>query len=82
MSLIQIQRRCDDCEKTRALLREVKGEIDQIRLDYHSLYEKVRVNLSKLAKRADGKCPDEAPEASDPLAQARTLLLQRKLNRS
>lgn len=62
-------------------MREVRAELDQIRLDYHALYEKVRVNLAKLAKRAEAEAADSPPDASDPLAHARTLLLQRKLNR-
>lgn len=80
MALIQIQKRCNECEKSQALLRNVQSELDQIRLDYHSLYEKVRVNLAKLSKRAD-KDANGDQEAVDPLLQARALLLERKLGR-
>lgn len=82
MALIQINRRCDDCEKTRALLKEAMREVESIRLDYHSLYEKVRINLSKLAKRAEREEPESAPNGDDQLARARALLLERKLKRS
>jgi len=81
MALIEIKRVCKECEKTRAALAEAMREVDQIRLDYHNLYEKVRTNLAKLSKRADQK-DENGPDASfDPLAHARTLLLQKKLNR-
>jgi len=52
MALIEIQKRCDDCETSRALLRDVKADLGQMRLDYESLYDKVRTNLAKLSKRA------------------------------
>lgn len=81
MAIIQINRVCKECEKTRSALRDAMREVEQIRLDYHSLYEKVRVNLAKLAKRADSDEQNGPLKASDPLEQARTLLLQRKLNR-
>jgi len=81
MAFIEIKRVCKECEKTRAALSEAMREVDQIRLDYHNLYEKVRTNLAKLSKRADEKDQNGPDIAFDPMAQARTLLLQRKLNR-
>ena len=81
VSLIEIHRRCKECEKSNALLLEVRAEMDQIRLDYHNLYEKVRTNLAKLAKRAD-KEDENGPDTDfDPLAKGRALLFQRKMNR-
>lgn len=86
MAFIEVKRRCQECGKTREALRELRAEVDSIRLDYHALYEKVRVNLAKLAARA--KQAEEEPEkqngpqnAEDPLLHARTLLLERKLKR-
>lgn len=81
MAIIQINRVCKECEKTREALREAMREVDQIRLDYHNLYEKVRTNLAKLSKRADEKDQNGHDNAQDPLANARTLLLERKLKR-
>lgn len=58
MPLFTIQRRCQDCKATRALVRELREDIADYRsqvtrslLDYETLYEKVRTNLSKMAKR-------------------------------
>jgi len=83
MALIEIQRRCHDCESTRALLREAKADLAQMRLDYESLYEKVRTNLSKLAKRAR-VASDEVEEAPTPTLEelGRRALASRKLGRS
>lgn len=84
MAFIEIKRRCQDCEKTRAALKDVQRDMADMRLDYQGLYEKVRVNLSKLAKRADNPPPEKqnGPEpVEDPITQARTLLWQRKLQR-
>lgn len=81
MALIEIKRRCDDCEKTRELLREAMREIESIRLDYLSLYDKVRTNLAKLAKRARDPDPSDGDGAPDPVAAARAALVQRKLGR-
>jgi len=80
MALIEIQRRCHDCESTRALLREAKADLSQMRLDYESLYEKVRTNLSKLAKRARvaAEEPEEAP-TPDLVEMGRRALALRKL---
>lgn len=83
MALIEIQRRCHDCESTRALLREAKADLAQMRLDYESLYEKVRTNLSKLAKRAR-VASEESEEAPTPdlVEIGRRALAQRKLGGS
>ena len=66
MALIEISKRCDDCETSRALLRDVKADLGQMRLDYESLYDKVRTNLAKLSKRARvaSEEPEEAPQPS------------------
>ena len=82
MAFIEIQRRCQDCETTRGLVRELRAEVKQSLLDYESLYDKVRTNLSKLAKRAER--PQEAQTGNgegDPMAQYRELLARRVLNR-
>ena len=83
MSLIEIQRRCDDCETSRALVREVRAELGQMRLDYENLYEKVRTNLTKLARRVSRETSEEeeAP-APDPMQKARQELVSRKMRRS
>lgn len=62
------------------MLRELSREVDAIRLDYNGLYEKVRTNLAKLAKRADGEnpCTENAEADMDKL---RRLLVERKLRR-
>lgn len=78
MAFIEIQRRCHECEKSRTLLREVRADIEQIRLDYHSLYEKVRTNLAKLAKRDE---PDSPSNGVDAFTEARRMLIQKKLGR-
>lgn len=64
----------DDVEGYR---REVKESL----LDYEALYDKVRVNLAKLAKRAsdDSKTPENGPQSGADLA--RQMLLQRKFGR-
>mgnify|MGYP000309539100 CR=1 FL=1 len=81
MALLEIKRACQECEKTREALRNLTREVDAIRLDYQSLYEKVRTNLAKLAKRADEVgARDNGPDP-DPLAAARAALVQRKLGR-
>ena len=80
MALIEIQRRCHDCESTRALLREAKADLAQMRLDYESLYEKVRTNLSKLAKRARVAADEEPPAPTPSLVEmGRQALASRKL---
>ena len=88
MPLLSVTRRCNQCEDTRELIRELRQEVSDYRrevkeslLDYNSLYDKVRVNLAKLAKRSsDSEKPDNG-ETNDPIAQARLMLLQRKLGR-
>lgn len=79
MAFINIRRRCDECEKTRKRLDEIERELDNFRLDYHALYEKVRTNLAKLAKRAE-RAEESTPE--DPMQAARQALIARKLQRS
>jgi len=79
MAFIEIKRRCDDCESTRKALAEVHRELDTFRLDYQNLYEKVRINLGKLAKRArDAEKDEPEEEATDPLAQYRSMILARR----
>ena len=83
MALIEIQKRCDDCETSRALLRDVKADLGQMRLDYENLYDKVRTNLAKLSKRA--RVADEEVEAPPPptlVEIGRQALASRKLGRS
>jgi hypothetical protein len=81
MALIQITRRCNDCESTRELVRELRRDVEAIRLDYHSLYEKVRTNLAKLAKR-EKPCPEDAPESTiDPRARVRAEVYRLKMAR-
>jgi len=60
MPLLTIQRRCDDCETTRSLIRELREdvhqyrrELDEFKLDFENLYDKVRTNLGKLSKRIE-----------------------------
>ena len=83
MALIEIQKRCDDCETSRALLREVKADLGQMRLDYESLYDKVRTNLAKLAKRVR-VATEEVEEAPTPtlVEMGRRALASKKLGRS
>jgi len=64
MPLLTIQKRCNDCEATRSALRalsadveQYRSELERFRLDFENLYDKVRTNLSKLARRT------EAPES-------------------
>lgn len=79
MALINIRRRCEECETTWRKLDEVQRELDNFRLDYQNLYEKVRTNLAKLSKRAERA--EKAEEEGDPVAEARRLLIARKLER-
>lgn len=82
MAFIEFHRRCDECEKTRAALTALQSRVDRFELDYQNLYEKVRTNLAKLAKRA--RLDEEArsePEETDPLAPFRARLIERKLGR-
>jgi glutaredoxin len=84
MALIEIQKRCDDCEKTRRALEDLRREVQNVMLDYNNLYEKVRTNLGKLAKRVreSEKEPEGAETApQDDLAQFRSALVARKLGR-
>ena len=82
MAFIEIQRRCDDCEKTRAALAELRSEVQRSLLDYENLYDKVRTNLGKLAKRArlDSEAPSNGDEG-DPMAKYREALVTRKLSK-
>lgn len=87
MPFLTIQKRCDDCETTRQMLLRVQEEVSAYRrevkeslLDYESLYDKVRVNLAKLAKRTNGS---ESPERHDqpkgpPSIAAQRLLAMRR----
>lgn len=58
MPFLTVQKRCQDCEETRRLLREMRAEVNDYRrevreslLDYEALYDKVRTNLAKLGSR-------------------------------
>ncbi len=64
-------------ESLAAKVQELQREIDNFRLDYQSLYERVRVNLSKLRKRSESDDGDGG--VPDPLAEARKALVARKL---
>lgn len=82
MAFIEIKRQCDECEKTRAALTALQSRVDRFELDYQNLYEKVRTNLAKLAKRA--RLDEEQrsdPEEGDPMAPYRKMLVERKLGR-
>lgn len=87
MALIEIKRVCKECESTRSALREyvervdaLERQIDDFRLDYHSLYEKVRRNLARLAKRAESPPEDtNGKDETDPMAHYRKMALERKL---
>lgn len=80
MAFLEIHKRCQDCEKTRELLREAMREVDSIRLDYQSLYEKVRVNLSKLKARSEAQEPCTENAESD-LDKFRKMFLEKRLGR-
>lgn len=85
MALIEIQRECKECEKTREALKGLSREVEAIRLDYLNLYEKVRTNLAKLAKRTDAANAaggDGDDSGTDVLARARASLIERKLGRN
>lgn len=84
MAFIEIKKRCDECEKTRSALNELRSEVQQVMLDYNSLYEKVRTNLAKLAKRVreeEREVEEAAAGPVDSLAQFRSALIARKLGR-
>jgi len=86
MALINVSKRCDDCQKTREAIEELRSEVRRALLDYEDLYEKVRTNLGKLAKRArmDSNEPsngDQGSKDSDPLARYREALVARKLGK-
>lgn len=89
MALIEIHRRCTDCETTRAQLRALQDvheatqrKIDNFQLDYTNLYDKVRTNLSKLAKRAEKlEQPPDEPQNGDDLDRYRRLLVEHKLGK-
>ena len=85
MALFHITRRCDDCEKTREQIEALRREVRNALLDYENLYDKVRTNLGKLAKRQ--KASEMAQEErsngdeGDPLARYRRALVERKLSK-
>ena len=75
MAFLEVQRRCQDCEETRRLVREMRAEVNDYRrevreslLDYESLYDKVRTNLAKLGsrKKAAEKVEDENGQPHGP----------------
>ena len=54
--------------------------VAEFELDYNMLYEKIRVNLAKLAKRAkDADKDDSLGDKVDPVIEARRLLVLKKL---
>lgn len=59
MALIEVKKLCNECEKTRAKLRDLERTVEDIRLDYHGLYEKVRHNLAKLAARDKAEAKED-----------------------
>lgn len=85
MAFIEIRRRCDDCEATRAALKELTREVDAIRLDYHSLYEKARTTLAKLAKREERANTAQKSDGEDPAQTAlelgRQMILRKRFGR-
>lgn len=81
MAFIEIQRRCQDCEKTRQMLSDLQREVRGALLDYQNLYDKVRTNLGKLAKRQLEFEKTTAPEDGDALQPYRAALVARKLGK-
>jgi hypothetical protein len=80
----EINRRVDGLENQLSALAldqkkiaDLERQVANFRLDYEGLYEKVRVNLAKLRKRALSD-EDNGPPP-DPLAEARKLLIRKKL---
>ena len=68
-----------DLLELRTAVMELRREVQQFALDYEGLYEKVRMNLAKLRKRAESA--EQASTEDNPLADARNALLARKLRR-
>lgn len=60
---------------------DISRELDNLILDYTNLYDKVRTNLAKLAKRAETVGGDGVGTA-DNLARYRQLLAEKKLRGS
>ena len=83
MAFIEIQKRCQDCETSRSLVREARADLHQMRLDYENLYDKVRTNLAKLAKRVKAATEEEEETPTlTPMELGRQALASRKLARS
>ena len=83
MGFLTIQRKCHECETTRALIQELRNELatyrsemDAFRLDYENLYDKVRTNLAKLARR---ESRSESPVTPEQEAMKGTIASQRLL---
>lgn len=69
MAFLTFQARCKDCDRTLSELKALREQVESYRrevkdslLDYESLYDKVRVNLAKLARR------ENAEEVATPAA--------------
>jgi uncharacterized protein YaaW (UPF0174 family) len=63
----------------QAELKTTSKQVAEFELDYNMLYEKIRVNLAKLAKRAKATADtgvDDKPV--DPVLEARRMLLAKK----
>lgn len=73
-----LERRVSELERG---LEAARRDVSNFRLDYESLYEKVRTTLSKLRKRADSSQSDEPEDAKGMMAAARAKLAERKLRR-
>jgi hypothetical protein len=65
--------------KLQAELGTTKKAVAEFELDYNMLYEKIRVNLAKLAKRA-AKAADTGVDDQpvDPVVEARRMLIAKK----
>ena len=63
--------------ETRQTLEVMAREMDNFRLDYQGLYEKARVQLTKLARR-DREATDGEPAEPD-LSRYRQMLAEKRL---
>lgn len=82
MAFIHIERRCEECERTREELQSLRRQVQGFELDLNSWYEKIRTNLAKLAKREKSLvAAEDEPTNGDPLAKYRNALVERKLSR-
>lgn len=88
MTFLTITRRCNDCDETRRLLKALQEDVEAYRrevkdslLDYENLYDKVRTNLSKIARRekaSESPQTDERVKPKGGVAAQRLLALRRQ----